>query len=259
MTKPLLRLKTVAMTEAEQIFLEHLVLTRDREAAYFAAWPERDQSPKERTPAIRAIMQQPEFKRAWTKAQQERAEAQGFTIQHAIQLYLDIFFADPNELVALKVGCCRYCHGLGGQYQWREREYLEETRKSAERPRQGPPDIAGGFGYDATRAPSPECQECHGEGIPREVVRDTEHLSEEGRLLYGGVKRTNSGLQVIVADRMAALDRACKLAGFSKDTIALESAGILAAPMNVLNLRGVDPEAAAKAYQDLVKGLAPSK
>lgn len=249
------------MTEAEETFLEHLVLTRDRAAAYFAAWPERDQDPRARGAFIRSVMQAPEFKRRWTEAQQVRAVAQGFTIQQAIQLYLDMFFADPNEIISLKVGCCRYCHGMGNLYQWREREFLDEAdkaQKSIGRGPTDPPSLAGGFGYDATKPPAPDCPECHGEGVPREVARDTEQLSEEGRLLYGGVKRTANGLQILIADRMAALDRACKLAGFMRDTITVEH-GLIAAPANVLNLRNLDPEAAARAYQDLVKGLAPSK
>lgn len=187
-----------------------------------------------------------------------------------LQRYFDIATADPRELIGLKMGCCRYCHGEGHGYQWREREYLEQcTQVEAEIARQrnaargrvlpaaidlAYPDVAGGFGFNATLAPHPECPQCHGEGVERFVPRDTDRLSDQALLLYGGVKVKKDGYEIIIADQGKALEMVGKIMGAFTDKLDVNMRGGLAAMVAVGDLRKVDPAEAAKVYRDMIAG-----
>lgn len=135
-----------------------------------------------------------------------------YDIAEALRTQLAIARADPRELIGLRIGACRYCHGVGHLFQWKEREFLEATAK-AEQDGSPLPEIAGGFGYRRAADPHPDCPECDGEGVERVVPRDTSKLSPEALLLYEGVKVTRDGLEIKIADRKAALDRANKIIG----------------------------------------------
>lgn len=187
-----------------------------------------------------------------------------------LQRYFDIATADPRELIGLKVGCCRYCHGEGHGYQWREREYLEQCdqvereiakQRAFGRGRVLPqaidlayPDVAGGFGYNATFPPHPDCPQCHGEGVERFVPRDTDNLSDQALLLYGGVKVKKDGYEIIIADQGKALEMVGKIMGAFTDKLDVNMRGGLAAMVAVGDLRKVDQAEAAKVYRDMVAG-----
>lgn len=187
-----------------------------------------------------------------------------------LQRYVDIATADPRELIGLKIGCCRYCHGEGHGYQWREREYLEACDKVeqeiARQRTQGRgrvlpvvvdlayPDVGGGFGYNATLEPHPDCPQCHGEGVERFVPRDTDKLSDQALLLYGGVKVRRDGYEIIIADRSKALEMAGKIMGAFTERLDVNMRGSLAALVAVGDLRKVDPAEAAKVYRDMIAG-----
>lgn len=178
-----------------------------------------------------------------------------------LRRFLDIATADPRELIGLRVGACRYCHGEGHRYQWREREYLDALDKADYDAASLPgylgsavkyPDPAGGLDYDATAEPHPDCPECHGEGMERFVPRDTDKLSDQALLLYGGVKVKKDGYEIIIADRQKALENAGRILGAFTDGLKLSGAvGVLAA---VGDLRNVDPQEAAKVYREMIAG-----
>lgn len=184
-----------------------------------------------------------------------------FDRQMALQAWLDIARADPNELISLQVGACRYCWGEGGRYHWRLREY-EEALETYELQRQAlagkqaalaalrMPDPAGGLDYDHTARCNPHCLECRGEGLERIVPRDTTRLSGEALLLYGGVKQTTRGYEIIVADRMKALENACRIIGAFDDKVKLS--GTLAVMQQALELQTTDPNEAARVYQQMI-------
>lgn len=177
-----------------------------------------------------------------------------------LQRFLDIATADPRELIGLKVGCCRYCHGEGFGYQWREREFLEACDK-AERynrerkaflPPEPLPDIAGGLAFNATLQPVPECPQCHGEGVERFVPRDTDRLSDQALLLYGGVKVKKDGYEIVIADRAKALENVGKIMGAFTENV--NHSGAIGALVAVDDLRKADPIAAARIYREMIAG-----
>lgn len=183
-----------------------------------------------------------------------------------LQRFLDIATADPRELIGLKVGCCRYCHGEGFGYQWREREYLEAVDKAEADARAAQrngdpgavryPDIAGGFGFNATLQPVDDCPQCHGEGVERFVPRDTDRLSDQALLLYGGLKVKRDGYEIIIADRAKALEMVGKIMGAFTENVA--HSGTIGALVAVDDLRNVDPVAAARAYREMIAGHIPA-
>lgn len=180
-------------------------------------------------------------------------ERTGVTSADVLLRFLDIADADPDELIGLRVGACRYCYGDGGDYQWRAREYMAAVTK-AERNDDPLPDIAGGFGYDHTAPANDDCEECRGEGIERVVARDTSKLSPGAKLLYGGVKVTKNGVEIIIADRVKARENVARIIGAYDDKLRLS--GAVAAMTAVVRLEATDPLEAAREYQKLIKNIA---
>ena len=173
-----------------------------------------------------------------------------FDVRKLFETYLEIAQADPNELIGLKVGACRYCHGEDHGYQWREREYLDAVGKWERKPDGPMPDIAGGFGYKHFVAPHPDCPECGGDGLERVVPRDSEKLSPGARLLYRGAQQTKDGIKVLIADKDKALENIGRILGAFDDKLRVDLEGKVAA----LKLTTSDPAAAAEAYAKMIKG-----
>jgi phage terminase small subunit len=139
---------------------------------------------------------------------------------------------NPDELIKTVAGACRHCHGDGHGYQWRAHDYfaaLDEASGKAEveskrgwRAVDVPlPDIAGGFGYNALREPHAACPNCDGAGIRRTVVTPAAELSGAARAAYEGVKETQHGVEVKMADKHASAVEVAKLLGFNVERAAI--------------------------------------
>ncbi|MEC7118396.1 MAG: terminase small subunit [Pseudomonadota bacterium] len=114
--------------------------------------------------------------------------------------------ANPNELIRYRRVNCRYCWGEDHYYQWTAAEYYNAKTK-AEENKKNAPDCDGGFGFDKTRPPHPDCPECKGEGLGDIFIADTNKLAGAAALLYAGVKTTRDGIQVLMHDQQNALIR----------------------------------------------------
>ena len=82
-----------------------------------------------------------------------------------------------EEFVERRYYPCRHCHGNG--------ECLM-TPAEAERSKAKPAKL-----YDHRLPPSPDCPQCHGEGIRRIIIRDTRSLSPRAKAAFAGVKRVD--------------------------------------------------------------------
>lgn len=176
----------------------------------------------------------------------------GVTAPKIAQMFLEIAMTDPNELIGLRIGCCRHCHGDGHGYQWKEHEYLDALEKWEALPvavqaSTAMPAIGGGLGFDHTAEPDPECPNCMGEGLERVVARDTTQLSDGAKMLFQGVKQTRNGLEIQMADRAKALEMAARIAGFLKDgqNVQVNATGNVSVATN-------DPAAAQAAYEAMI-------
>lgn len=135
--------------------------------------------------------------------------------------------ADPNELARVEARCCRYCHGEGFGYQWKEHEFeaaIAEADRGYRINDKGKrvdvqlPEWAGGMGYDQTKDPHPDCPRCMGEGHRITIVTDTRDLSEAGRALYKGTKVDRNGnIEVLMHDQQAARVFYAQLCGYQID------------------------------------------
>lgn len=241
-------------------FVEHWVRYRNATQAYDHAFDARGGSYETRRDEGAKLLADPRVQAAIQLRLKLATEASGADVGWLFQRFLDIGTADPRELIGLKVGCCRYCHGEGHGYQWREREYLEKLEAAEREARLYPdraadillPDYAGGLGFNATFPPVPNCPQCHGEGVERFVPRDTDKLSDSAVLLYGGVKVKKDGYEIIIADRAKPLELAGRILGAFDDKLRLS--GALGHFHAIADLRKVDPQEAAKAYQAFVAG-----
>jgi phage terminase small subunit len=145
---------------------------------------------------------------------EQAAEKAEWTVTDALRDFLDIAEAPVNELIATRIGACRFCYGDNHLYQWKEREFLEACQRAEQAdPPEPLPDIAGGFGYRRTAAPHPSCPECEGEGVMRVVPQDTTKLSPAAARIYEGVKKTRDGYEIKIADRHKARENAARIIG----------------------------------------------
>lgn len=166
--------------------------------------------------------------------------------------------ADPNELIGMKVGACRYCWGDAHGYQWKQREYLEamdkwerDVRKSPDAPM---PDVAGGFGYMFKRGANATCPECEGMGERKTFACDTTKLTPGARLLYGGVKQKKDSDELIIADRVRLWDMLIRMRGGYTENVKV--GGQIGAVVAAVQAAGKDPQEAAKAYMAMVQSVA---
>lgn len=172
-------------------------------------------------------------------------------IEDLMRVYVAIALTDPNELVQLRVGCCRYCWGIEGKYQWREREYLTAVREweAKNEARRGPmPSIEGGLGFAAAAEPNPRCDDCGGEGVSRVVPLDTTRLSEGARHLYRGCQLTKEGIKIKFADKDKTLENIGRILGAFDDRVRLNLDNQLAE----LRKMPADPAEAGRAYQQML-------
>lgn len=247
------------LTAKQAAFVEHWLRWRNATQAYGHAFDCANSSYETRRNEGSRLLNDPRIQAAIKERQKIATEISGYDVANLFQRFLDIATADPRELIGLKVGCCRYCYGEGFGYQWREREYLEKLDEAERLQRLNPrnadiryPDIAGGFGFNHTYPPRPDCPECHGEGQERFVPRDTDKLSDQAALLYGGVKVKKDGYEIVIADQAKAAELAGRILGAFNDKVRLS--GAIGHMHAISDLRAVDPQQAAKMYRDFVAG-----
>nr|WP_323039938.1 terminase small subunit [Gemmobacter sp.] len=117
-----------------------------------------------------------------------------------------ILAADPRALTAHHINPCRYCWGIGHEYQWKTPREFRDALTLATSEGEPEPTDAGGFGYRIDGHPNPACPECCGLGWPRAVFADTRNLSPEAAILFEGVEQTRDGLKIKMASKEKAFD-----------------------------------------------------
>ena len=158
----------------------------------------------------------PEIVAAIAAAQAARAERTEITADKVLKHWWAIATADAQELSELRRVNCRNCWGTDHAYQWTHEEFrlacieavIDQTTQ---------PNDAGGFGFDRTRVPHPDCPECRGEGQEVEFFHDTRKLKGGARLIYAGVKRTKEGLEIKTRDQDKAMENVARHLGMFVD------------------------------------------
>ena len=151
----------------------------------------------------------------------ERSARVQISADMVIERWWRIATADPNDLVQLRRGCCRYCHGVDHLYQWIDAgEYEEAVAASAKaKGCSASPSDAGGFGYRAGTPAHPDCPRCGGRGVAEVFAADTRTLKGDAALLYAGVKETSGGIEIRMHDQAKALENVARHLGLFKDQV----------------------------------------
>lgn len=168
----------------------------------------------------------PEIQAAISSAKEARAERVDITADMVLAQWWKLATADPNAIVSHRRICCRFCHGADHAYQWKASEFsaaMEAADRVAKEKEQQPvyPSDAGGYGFDPTLPPHPECPECHGEGFGEVHIADTRHIKGDAKVLYAGAKQTAGGVEIKMRDQDRALEMVAKHLGMFKDEINL--------------------------------------
>lgn len=251
----------MALTAQQEAFAQYYAVHRNGSDAYRHAYNVKPET-TDKTIATEgsALLNTPEISRRVLELIMEATAQLPATrdLAGAAAAWWEIATASPDELIGLRVGACRHCWGDDHGFQWKQHEYLKAMddweRLTRSDPTAPVPDIGGGFGYRKTAPPNADCPVCEGEGLERVVARDTSKLSPGAKRLYGGVKQTRNGVEVIIADRMKALENATRMLGGFTDKVRLD--GSLTAMVNAVSLEGKDPAEAAKAYLEMVAHIA---
>ncbi|MDP3230711.1 MAG: terminase small subunit [Acidovorax sp.] len=201
----------------EQRFVDEYLVDQNGSQAYMRAVPGTAEKTA-RTMASR-LLARVDVQAALQTGRAALQERTQVTAARVVQEIALIAFADPRELVETKVGCCRHCWGTNFKRQRTQVQRDADFERWRLKAKDGEEfDEEGGTGYNPHRAPHPECIECCGDGVSREVVKDTRYLSPAAAALYAGVRRTKDGIQVLTQDKGAALERLARHLGiFEKD------------------------------------------
>jgi phage terminase small subunit len=131
-------------------------------------------------------------------------------------MWIEIATADPNELMQLHLLPCPKC-------------YEAEP--------------------NPTQQPNPHCTNCHGAGVEQVYITDTRKLRGTAKRLYGGVRRTKYGAELILRNQDAALANIAKHLGmFDKAPEAPSNDTALIEQLNHTD----DPVKASQIYQQLM-------
>ncbi|MEK0167949.1 terminase small subunit [Pseudescherichia vulneris] len=154
---------------------------------------------------------------------------------------------DANELSQYRRGSCRYCHGFGHNYQWRDMVEFEENRLTAIEKKGKEPVDVGGYGYDHNREPNPSCPRCNGDGIGQPYFADTRKLPPVSRLAYSGIKLGKNGVEITSISRERMYEAMMKRLGLADSAFAqqLQQIEIERRQLEVEKLRkelAADPE-----------------
>lgn len=185
-----------------------------------------------------------------------RAEAAALVLEHDLR----IVSADPSTLIRHRRLNCRFCHGKGHEYRWRdEAEFWGELARVSDviekwdAKRGNSPELpteAGGFGFKRLAPPAADCPQCEGEGVEDTYVADIASLRGPERVLYAGMKVKKDGsIEVLMQDRNASLQRLARYGGVIDDTVKVN------ALVGVVPLPALTPEQIAEVAKRLASDI----
>lgn len=238
---------TQGLTEKEEAYCQLAAVTSYAEAYRTVFQPNGNYNI---SPDILKLNRRPRVALRIMQIQGETAKSLDVSREWLLRWWFYRMIYDPAEITAWAIGACRYCHGDGHLYQWREHEYMRALEE-AEQTKGAPlPDIGGGFGYDATRPPVDDCPNCHGRGIGRTDIADTSKLSPMARAAFEGIKETRNGIEIKMADKDKAAENFAKLSGF--DVVQVRMLADKLPEEAELATLARDPMAAAAAYKRML-------
>lgn len=211
----------------ELFIAEYLKDCRPTSAARRAGWP-----PSTAASAACRMLQEPEVAQRVKLALAERM-SRVMSADEVLTRLTRIASVDMNDLVELRVRCCRHCWGLdfkeqrtAGEMRMARARHAKEVKRSERMGTDLVEDIGefdelGGIGFDRTALPNPDCPECNGEGVTVTAPKDTRDLSPEALAVYAGVKVTKDGIELKTRDQDKALELLARHHGLLNDKLNL--------------------------------------
>ncbi|EJD6080674.1 terminase small subunit [Providencia rettgeri] len=203
------------LTELQARFVIEYLIDMDKTAAYQRAGYKSQGETG--AAAARRLYRNVSVNRAIRDALTARERRTQITQDAVLKMWWDIATADVNELTEYRRLCCRHCWGFGFNYQWRDAVEYDDTVKKAMTASKPPPQDVGGYGYDDTLDPNPDCPRCNGTGIGRAHFHDTRDLTGAARRLFAGVKEGKFGVEVITRNQDDALKMVAQHLGMVKN------------------------------------------
>lgn len=201
------RLKGAAPMEAYRLVYGKTRSVTSNEAGRRCADLERD--PRIRGPIDESV-----------KKAQETAM---FGASDLFKRWVDQINVNPNEIVQHRRVCCRYCHGVDFRYQWREQEYADAVER-ATKAGHPLPEALGGFGFNATLSPMPNCPQCDGEGVGSVRIADTRQLTPGARqMIKKIVQKADGSIEVEMHDAKRTEEMIAKTLGMFKETLDINA------------------------------------
>lgn len=168
--------------------------------------------------------------------------------QEILERFTLIANADLTKLSRVVKRCCRHCYGAGHHYQWRDEVELSKAAEKAKKDRVPAPLPVGGFGFNATLEPHPECPQCDGEGTTDVETPPASSYGIAERAAYLGAEYTKHGIKVSYekpSDALKLLAQAQGLLAPKAADITPPSADVPAVPQ--------DPVEASKTYAEFLR------
>lgn len=215
-------LRNYGLTELQAKFVNEYLIDLNRTAAYKRAGGKCEGNTAYASAS--RMYRNVKVNRAITDALAERERRTEITQDAVLKIWWDIATADVNELTEYRRLCCRHCWGFGFNYQWRDSIEFEDAIKKAVVAKKPPPQDVGGYGYDETLDPNPDCPRCNGAGIGRAYFHDTRDLTGPARRVFAGVKEGKFGVEVITRNQDEALKMVAQHLGMLKNKTELTGA-----------------------------------
>lgn len=213
-------LRNYGLNDMQARFVEEYLIDLNKSAAYRRAGGKGEGNTL--WIAASRMYRNVQVNQAIRDALDERSRRVKVTQDEVLKWWWDIATADATQLTEHHRGCCRYCWGLGHNYQWRDAvEYQEAEEKVEGKEGAKLPKDTGGYGYDGTLDPNPDCPRCNGVGIGRSVFHDTRDLAGAERRLFAGIKEGKSGLEVITRNQDDAMKMVAQHLGMLKNKTEL--------------------------------------
>ncbi|MGB5115736.1 MAG: terminase small subunit [Providencia rettgeri] len=207
--------RNYGLSDSQVKFVNEYLIDLNRAAAYKRAGYKGEGN----TAYVNAtrMLRNAKVSRAIADALAERERRTEITQDAVLKMWWDIATADVNELTEYRRLCCRHCWGFGFNYQWRDAIEFEDAVTEARAKKKKIPNDNGGYGYDNSLDPNPDCPRCSGFGIGRAHFHDTRDLTGSARRLFAGVKEGKFGIEVITRNQDEALKMVAQHLGMLKN------------------------------------------
>jgi phage terminase small subunit len=215
------------VTDKQKAFVNEYLIDLNGTRAYKAIY-KTVKSDDVAAKAASRLLKNVEIEAYKNKRMKDREKRTEITQDMVLQRWWDIANADPNEIIHVRRVCCRHCFGIDHHYQWvDEEEYQKAVDRAVHEAEYESKDSVlpsddGGYGFDRLLRPHPKCPYCRGEGHAETHVEDTRFLSSKAKLLYAGVKQTNTGFEVKFRNQDGALENVARHLGMFNDKLEIK-------------------------------------